>query len=96
MLSDHTQSDQDASCFDLAGCNPTIPKQYIITLIMKTCLGWDWKVGGAGKFRSINEPECIFEFSTKITTCIGALMPVGMGKGSTFEHISIYSGNFSS
>ena len=39
MLSDHTQSDQDASCFDLAGCNPTIPKQYIITLIMKTSLG---------------------------------------------------------
>lgn len=45
---------------------------------MKTCLGWDWKVSekklgtflakhgqssGAGKFRSINEPECIFEFS---------------------------------
>lgn len=111
MLSDHTQSDQDASRFDLAGCNPTIPKQYIITLIMKTCLGWDWKVSekklgtflakhdrssGAGKFRSINEPECIFEFSTKITTCIGALMPVGVGKGSTFEDISIYSGNFSS
>ena len=79
---------------------------------MKTCLGWDWKVSqkklgtflakhgqssGAGKFRSINEPECIFEFSTKIITLvIGALMPVGMGKGRTFEDISIFSGNFSS
>lgn len=79
---------------------------------MKTCLGWDWKVRekklrtflatkdrstGAVKFCSINEPECIFEFSTKIITLvIGALMPVGMGKGRTFEDISIFSGNFSS
>lgn len=64
---------------------------------MKTCLGWDWKVSekklgtflakqdrssAAAKFRSINEPECTFEYSTKIITLvIGALMPVGMGKG---------------
>lgn len=48
MLSDYTQSDQDASCLDLAGCNPTIPKQCIITLVM--LLEWDWKVSEQERF----------------------------------------------
>ena len=64
---------------------------------MKACLGWDWKVcekklvtflakqdrsSGTAKFGSITEPECTFEFSTKIITLvIRTSMPVGFVKG---------------
>ena len=107
MLSDYTQSDQDASCLDLAGCNPSIPKQYIITLIMKNCLGWDSKVSEqklgtflakqdrssatTKLFRSINEPECTFEFSTKIKTLHSGYRCVNAGwNGKREVRLRIY------